>query len=68
MIGIEIRSLRKESAGFSELFKYINGFREFVWLIELFIARIYLWAVIYRDINMKKKGREEIWKRVESTK
>ncbi len=65
---VEIRSFRKESSGFMELFKYVKSFKEFIWLIELFIARIYLWGVIYRDVNLKKKSREEIWKRVESTK
>ena len=66
---IEMRSFKKESiGGIFYFFKYISNFREFLWLIELFFARIYLWIVIYRDINIKKKSHGEIWKRVESTK
>lgn len=65
----EIRSFKKESiGGILYFFKYTRNVREFLWLIELFLARIYLWAVIYRDINLKKKTGQELWKRVESTK
>ncbi|MDO8509316.1 MAG: glycosyltransferase [Nanoarchaeota archaeon] len=68
MLNVEIRSFRKESAGFFDFFKYASGFKEAIWLINLFLARIYLWAAIYRDVNLKKKTREELWERVESTK
>lgn len=64
----EIRSFKKESLGAFYFLKYVSSIREFLWLIELFFARIYLWFVIYRDINIKKKTGQEIWKRVESTK
>lgn len=65
----EMRSFKKESIGGAlYFFKYTKKFREFLWLIELFLSRIYLWLVIYRDINIKKKSHKEIWKRVESTK
>lgn len=68
MIHIEIRSFRKESSGLLGFFKYIRSPIELIWLINLFFARIYLWSVIYRDINLKNKKREELWTRVESTK
>ncbi len=68
ILGAEIRSFRKESTGAIAFLKYALGLKEFFWLIGLFLSRIYLWFVIYRDINFKKKTREEIWKRVESTK
>ncbi|MEK6893413.1 MAG: glycosyltransferase [Nanoarchaeota archaeon] len=68
ILGAEIRSFRKESAGATAFFKYPKTLKEFFWLGILFLSRIYLWFVIYRDINFKKKTREEIWKRVESTK
>jgi len=64
----EIRSLKSESKGFLDFLKLVSSPKEFFWLIHLFVARIYLWYLIYRDINVKKKSREEIWKRVESTK
>lgn len=68
MVGKSIRSFGSESMGAYRLFKYISGFTELIWLIELFFARIYLWFLIYRDINLKKKSQKEIWERVESTK
>lgn len=66
--GVEIRSLKKESLGAYQLIKYVQSIREFFWLIQLFIARVYLWFLIYRDIKINRKGRKDIWKRVESTK
>ena len=65
----EMRSFKKESlGGIIYLFKFTKNIKEFFWLTELFIARVYLWVVIYRDINLKKKTGQEIWARVESTK
>ena len=68
LIGTEIRSFKKESSGIFGLFKYVSKIKEFFWLILLFLARIYLWFVIYKDINFKKKSHKEIWQRVDSTK
>lgn len=68
LVGVEIRSLRKESLGFTSFFKYASGPKETYWILELFLARLRLWALIYRDINFKKLNREKIWQRVESTK
>lgn len=66
--GKQIRSFKTESFGAFRLFKYCSSWKEYFYLILLFFARIYLWALIYRDINIKKKSQKEIWKRVESTK
>ncbi len=68
LVGTEIRSFKTESLGAFQLFKHTKGIREFFWLIELFLARVYLWAIIYKDINLTKKSHKQIWKRVESTK
>ena len=68
LTGIEIRSFKKESLGSLGLFKFTSNFKELMWLLSLFLARVYLWTVIYRDINIKKKSHKEIWQRVESTK
>jgi poly-beta-1,6-N-acetyl-D-glucosamine synthase len=68
MLKVRIRSFNKESSNFYRLFKYIETPRQLAWLIQLFLARLYLWAAIYWDINFKKKKREELWQRVESTK
>jgi cellulose synthase/poly-beta-1,6-N-acetylglucosamine synthase-like glycosyltransferase len=68
MTGVEIRSFRKESSGGFGLLNYVSNLKELFWLFDLFLSRIYLWILIYRDINLKKKSHKEIWKRVESTK
>jgi len=68
MTGTSLRSFSSESLGAFSLFKYVSNIKELAWLIELFFARLYLWFVIYKDINLKNKSHKEIWKRVESTK
>lgn len=68
MLGVEMRSFRKESSGVFSLFKYASGLKELFWLLELFFARVYLWMAIFFDINLRKKSQKELWERVESTK
>lgn len=68
LLNVKIRSFTGESKNFWQLFRYVTDFKSLIWLIELFLARVYLWAIIYWDINIKKKKREELWLRVESTK
>ncbi len=68
MLNVEMRSFKKESLGSLDVLRYPNRLREIVWLVELFLARLYLWHLIYRDVTIKKKSREELWKRIESTK
>lgn len=68
ILNIEMRSFKKESLGAHQFIKHVKNLRELIWLIELFFARIYLWAEIYKDIDFRKKKRDELWKRVESTK
>ncbi len=63
-----VRSFGAESSGIFKIFKYISNLREFWWMIILVFARLYLWIVIYIDVNIKKKSREDIWLVVESTK
>ncbi|MEK6855960.1 MAG: glycosyltransferase [Nanoarchaeota archaeon] len=68
MLGVEMRSFKSESKGGFGLIKYISTPKEFMWLINLVLARVYLWLAIYVDINIKKRKREELWKPVTSTK
>lgn len=44
-----------------------NG-RERIWLIQLFLARLYLWILIYYKVSLLHQSRETLWQRVESTK
>jgi len=62
------RSLTKESAGIFQVLKYPKTLKEFLWTIELTFARIYLWTLIFWDINIKKKDFKKVWVRIESTK
>ena len=66
--GVEMRSFKKESLGIFSFFKHIKSIQGFFYFKMLILARIYLWFVIYRDINFRKKTGQEIWQRVESTK
>lgn len=68
LLGVKIRSFSAESKNFWQLFKYVKLPKNLFWLLQLFAARVYLWAVIYRDINLRKKSRRELWVRVDSTK
>ncbi len=68
MHGKTLRSFGWESRGGFRLLKYVKSVREAGWLASLFLARVYLWLIIYKDINVKKKTQKELWQRVESTK
>ena len=68
LLGVEMRSFRKESSGAFDVLEEVKGIKELFWLFDLFLSRVYLWLLIYRDINVKKKNHKEIWKRIESTK
>jgi cellulose synthase/poly-beta-1,6-N-acetylglucosamine synthase-like glycosyltransferase len=68
MIGVEIRSFRKEASGALDLFQYASGVKEIFWIFLLYLARVYLWFLIYKDINLKRKSHKELWLRIESTK
>ena len=62
------RSMTKESAGILDVLKYPQTVKELFWTFQLIAARVYLWALIFVDINIKKKSFEKIWVRIESTK
>ncbi len=68
LLKVKIRSFTGESKNFWQLFRYVRSPKESLWLFQLFAARLYLWATIYWDINIKNKKREELWLRVDSTK
>jgi cellulose synthase/poly-beta-1,6-N-acetylglucosamine synthase-like glycosyltransferase len=68
MTKVEIRSFKKEASGVLELLRSASNAKELFWLFALFIARVYLWGLIYIDINLKRKDSKALWKRVTSTK
>jgi len=63
-----MRSFSKESAGIFKVLTYPRNLREIFYTKILILARLYLWAAIFVDINIKKKKLKKIWVRVESTK
>ncbi|MEK6873872.1 MAG: glycosyltransferase [Nanoarchaeota archaeon] len=68
LLGVNIRSFGQESSSFFKLFKYVNSIKDIYFIFALFFARIYLWMLIYLDINIRKKSHKDIWLRIESTK
>jgi cellulose synthase/poly-beta-1,6-N-acetylglucosamine synthase-like glycosyltransferase len=67
-IGKEMRSFKKESLGILDVLTYPKNLVEAYYTFVLILARIYLWFVIFIDINIKKKKLEKIWVRTVTTK
>ncbi len=63
-----MRSFGKETAGIFQVIRYPRSIKEFFYTFSLIFARIYLWLLIFWDINIKKQTLKKIWVRVESTK
>jgi len=63
-----MRSFGKELTGILFVLGYPKNPSEMFHAIMLIFARIYLWILIFIDINLKKKDFKKIWVRVESTK
>lgn len=64
----EMRSFTKESSKVLRVFSYPKNFMELIWTLLLIVARLYLWLLIYIDINILKKDFKKVWVRIESTK
>ena len=64
----EMRSFGKESMGAFQVLGLARNLKELFWVFVLFVSRIYLWVLIFIDINVKKKKFKNVWLRVESTK
>ncbi len=63
------RSFLKEAIkGIKLFFSYPKSLKEYYYLSILFLARIYLWIIIFIDLKIKRKKSRDIWIRVESTK
>ncbi|MFA7662909.1 MAG: glycosyltransferase [Patescibacteria group bacterium] len=68
-IDSQMRSFTKEAIfGIKLFFEYPQNFKEFVWLKLLFLARIYLWLLIFADKKIIHKKYGPGWERVESSK
>ncbi|MGB9680934.1 MAG: glycosyltransferase, partial [Minisyncoccia bacterium] len=54
--------------GFRLFFIYPKILKEFYWTFLLYLARLYLWFLIFWKIRVKHKKFTELWSRIESTK
>ena len=63
-----MRSFTKETSGIFQVLRYPETLKEFFYTLILILARIYLWVLIFIDINIKKKNLKRIWVRIDSTK
>jgi len=64
----ERRSFLWEAKGFLRVLTFAKNLKEFLWGLNLLFSRLYLWFLIYRDVNLRKKDFDKLWVRVESTK
>ena len=63
-----MRSFTKESVGIFSVLAYPKSLKELFYTKCLILARVYLWMLIFIDINIRKKSFKKIWVRIESTK
>lgn len=57
-----------EAKGIFSLFSYSRSFKEFLWSLELVLARIYMWFIVFFKVYLEKDYHKDKWERVESTK
>ncbi len=62
------KSFLNEAKGVFSLFAYPRTPIQFFWSIELFLARFYMWLIVFNDAHIKKKYYQDGWDRIESTK
>jgi cellulose synthase/poly-beta-1,6-N-acetylglucosamine synthase-like glycosyltransferase len=62
------KNLSNESKGVFSLFSYPKSIKELFWTFELFVARLYMWGIVFYEVYFKKKYHKDNWKRVESAR
>ncbi|VAW32129.1 hypothetical protein MNBD_CHLOROFLEXI01-131 [hydrothermal vent metagenome] len=64
-----MRSARLEAQqGTLLALKFAHTPREFVWTLQLFLARLHLWALVFWQVRVMKRPLITLWQPVESTK
>ena len=48
--------------------KFAQTPREFWWSLQLFLARIHLWLLVFWQVRVRKRPLSQLWQRVETTK
>jgi cellulose synthase/poly-beta-1,6-N-acetylglucosamine synthase-like glycosyltransferase len=62
------KSFFNEAFGVFSLFLYPRSLKEFLWSLELFFARLYMWIKVIFDTKIKNKTYQDGWERINSTK
>ena len=62
------KTFLNESKGIFSIFTYPKSLKQFLWLIELIFARLYIWIKVFIKVYFKKEYHKDSWERVESTK
>ncbi|OGJ13334.1 hypothetical protein A3K82_00345 [Candidatus Pacearchaeota archaeon RBG_19FT_COMBO_34_9] len=62
------KNISNEAKGFISLFSYPKNIKEFFWTLGLFIARLYMWGIVFYEVYFKKKYHNDNWERVESAR
>jgi len=63
-----VKSLSTESKGIIALFSYPKNLKELWWNLELALARLYMWSLVFYKSRFKKIKKVDNWERVDSTK
>lgn len=63
-----VKTFGTEAKGIFWLIRYPTNLNEFIWTIELPIARLYVWAKYFLDTRFFSKNYRDGWERIESTK
>lgn len=65
----KVKSFKNEiKEGTLSALKYPSTFKEFIWTLQLFAARLYIWYRVLYEHNIAKKQYKDAWERVETTK
>ncbi len=62
------KNIFNETKGILSIFSYPKSVKESFWMLELFIARLYMWGIVFYEVYLKKKYHQDNWKRVESAR
>jgi heptosyltransferase-2 len=63
-----VKSFSNEARGIFHVLKYPENLIQFYWTVELIIARLYMWLIVFYDTKFKSKQYQDAWQRIESTK
>lgn len=64
-----VKSFRNEALkGLRWIWSYPQNPKEYLWTLELIVARLYMWLSLFYDQLLKRKYYNDGWERVESTK